>query len=129
VRPGRKPCINPVIHYFPMHSKERQEELWALLKDFDKWAVADRLKRYSTSSTTLPASTTPGAAIASSSLPSSQTLGPIATSPLPPSSPPPASSLPVALSSPSRIPVKEDIKKTVKIYIYLAVSTLQSITC
>jgi len=113
-----------------MHSQQRQDELKALLKEFDEQVVADRLKRYSTSSSTLPANITPGAAIPSSSSPSSQTLGPLtpaATSPLPPSSPLPISSLPEASLSPPAIPAKADVKKTVKIYIYLEVSTYWSI--
>ena len=110
-----------------MHSQQCQDELKALLKEFDEWVVADQLKRYSTSSSMLPANITPGAAIPSSSSPSSQTLGPLtpaATSPLPPSSPLPISSLPEASLSLPAIPAKADVKKMVKIYIYLEVSIL-----
>jgi hypothetical protein len=91
-----------------MHSQERQDELRVLLKNFDEWVVADRLQRYSTSSSTLLANPTPGAIIS-----------------LPPSSPLPGSSLPEISQTPPAISesAKADVKKTVKIYIYLEVST------
>jgi hypothetical protein len=91
-----------------MHSQECQDKLRVLLKNFDEWVVADRLQQYSTSSSALITNPTPGAIIS-----------------LPPSSPLPGSSLPEISKTLPAISesAKVDIKKTVKIYIYLTVST------
>ena len=101
------------IMYFPMHSQEHQDELRVLLKNFDEWVVADCLQWYSISSSVLITNPTPGAIIS-----------------LPPSSPLLGSSLPEISQTPPTISesAKVDIKKTVKIYIYLTVGTHWSIT-
>jgi len=134
-RAGRGPCITPSIHYYPMHSPQRRNELRALLNDFDAWVVADRLQRHSASSTTvtLPMCATPGSVASPSSLPSSssQTFvtsagNSLVTAPSAASSPVPGSSLPAALGL-STIPAErreQDVKKMVKISIYLEVSVI-----
>ena len=134
-RAGRGPCITPSIHYYPMHSPQRRNGLRALLKDFDARVVADCLRRHSASSTTrtLSMGATPGSAAPPPSLPSSssQTLVTLAgnslvTAPSAASSPVPGSSLPSAPGL-STIPAErheQDVKKMVKISIYLKVSVI-----
>jgi hypothetical protein len=119
-----------------MHSQQRQDELRVLLKNFDEWVVADRLQRFSSSSSSMSVNT-PRAVIpqqvvadclqrySASSSRSAFSASPTSGAAIPssPSLPVPGSSSPEIFPSLPAIPAMADVKKMVKIYIYLEVST------